>query len=130
MIHETKELAKEALGRLNDAYDGFIVLPIEGVATNFNDWNDIQNKFNSRTYVPKRRRVNRRLLAATIKEFRKFCKSYHIDASKYRFIEPTEVEGEIRQFDFMDSMDRDAAKISVYDIISKNGKIYQRIIGI
>jgi hypothetical protein len=130
VFYQTKKLAKEALDRLNDAYDGFTVLPVGGVATDFNDWNDIQNKFNSRTYVPKRRRVNRRLLTSVIKEFREFCKSYHIDASKYRFIEPAELEGEIRQFDFMDSMEKDAAKISIHSIISKGGKIYQRIIDI
>ena len=130
VFYQTKKLAKEALDQLNDAYDGFTVLPVGGIATDFNDWNPSKGGYNAKTYVPKRRRVNRRLLAAVVKEFREFCNSYHIDDSQYRFIEPAEIEGEIRQFDFMDSMEKDAAKISMHSIISKEGKIYQRIIDI
>lgn len=106
------------------------ILDVCGVKPNYKDWNDFRNTFNSMSYSPKRN-APKKLIASVIREFEQFCKDYHIDASKYPFIEPCEIEGVWRQFDFSDSTDKYPSKISIHSIISnKNGKIFQRVIDI
>ena len=109
----------------------YTILDEVGVKKNYNDWNDIQNTYNSKEYTPKRP-PSKKLIASVIREFEEFCNSYHIDSSKYPFIEPCEIEGDWRQFDFLDSVtDKYPSRIMVSDIISdKNGKIFQRVIEI
>ena len=110
----------------------FTILKSEGVKTNFNDFNTIQNRYNSKMYQPKRQ-APRKLIAAAIREFKEFCETYHIEASKYKFIEPCEVEGIWRQFDFLDSVtDKYPARIMVSGIIYRKNTytILQREISI
>ena len=109
----------------------YILLNEVGVKTNFNSFNSIQNKYNSKEYTPKRK-PPKKLIKSVIREFEVFCKSHHIDNTKYKFIEPCELEGVWRQFDFLDSNeDEYPARIIVSGIISNNnGKIFQRVIEI
>jgi len=109
----------------------YTIMTEVGVKTDWNNFNTIQNTYGSKEYTPKRR-PPKKLLAAVIREFEKFCADYHIDAAAYRFIEPCEMEGEWRQFDFIDDpAAKYPSKIAVHSIISNhNGKIFQRIIDI
>ena len=97
-----------------------------GIKTNWNDWNDIQNRFNGKSYVPTRN-PPKKLLANVIREFEEFCKTWHIDVTAYQFVEPCEFDGQWKQFDFKDSPDSDTG-IQCHSIIAnKNGRIFQRI---
>jgi hypothetical protein len=80
----------------------YTLLDPSGVKTNYNDWNDTQNRFNSKEYTPKRL-PPKKLVQSVIREFEEFCRNYHVDSSAYKFIEPCELEGEWRQFDFIDN---------------------------
>lgn len=99
----------------------------DGLKTNFQDWSEVNNRYNSVSYTPKRPPA-KRLIENVIREFEVFCRHYHIDASKYRYIEAFEMEGSWCQFDFVDEK---GCKISVHSIIYvKNYKIMQRVIDI
>ena len=106
----------------------YTLLPESGVKTNYQSWNATQNRYDSIGYKPKRRPPVK-LIRAIIREFERWCKDYHIDVSKYLFIEPCEIEGTWSQFDFLDSTtEKYPARIKVHSIISdNNGKIFQRI---
>lgn len=102
-----------------------ILLPC-GVKTDWNDWNDIQNRYNSKSYRPKRN-PPKKLIASIIREFEQFCKVWHIDNTAYKFIQPCEIEGTWRQFDFKDSLDSPNG-IQCHSVVyNENGKIFQRI---
>jgi hypothetical protein len=107
----------------------YTLLDEVGVKTNFNDWNDFQNRFNFKEYKPKRQ-PPKKLVNSVIQEFEEFCKNHHVNSTAYKFIEPCEIEGEWRQFDFLDNpTERYPARISVHSIVSnQNGKILQRVI--
>lgn len=107
------------------------LLPEEGVKTDFNNWNSTQNRYDCKGYKPKRKPPVK-LVRSVIREFEWFCKNHHIDFKKYVYIQPVQIEGEWRQFDFLDSVtEKYPATIHVSGIISNdNGKIFQRIIEI
>lgn len=107
----------------------YTILPECGVKTDWNNWNPMKNQYGSKEYQPKRQ-PPKKLVAAVIREFERWCKDYHVDASAYKWIEPCEIEGTWRQFDFLDSItEQYPSKIIVCDIIAnKDGKIFQRII--
>lgn len=109
--------------------NNYTLLPAVGVKTDFQDWNPLRNRYNSKQKTPKRP-PPKKLVASVIREFEDWAKTYHVDASKYRFIKPAQFEGEWRQFDFMDSdSHKYPAKITIHSILANNnGKIFQRII--
>ncbi len=99
-----------------------------GVKTDFQNWNSMRNHYGSKSYTPKRKPPIK-LIKSVIREFEQWCKDYHVDVNAYKFIEPCEIEGTWRQFDFRDSDKHGASIIMVCDIVSNNnGKIFQRII--
>lgn len=106
-------------------------MPEAGVKTDFGAWNSMQNKYGSKEYQPKSA-PPKKLVAAVIREFEQWCKSYHVDVTAYKFIEPCEIEGDWRQFDFIDSItEKWPAKIQIHSIVAnKDGKIFQRIIDV
>ncbi len=101
---------------------------IDGIKVDFQDWNTFKGQYNSKSYKPKLPPVKRLILNA-IKEFEEFCKHYHIDHTKYKYIDAAEFEGEWGQFDFVDEEER---KIAVHSIIyrEKTYEILQRVIDI
>ena len=106
----------------------YIILEAEGAETDFNNWNSIQNHYNYRAVKPIRP-PSKKLIKSVIYEFEQWCKSYHIEFSYYKFVSPCQIEGEWRQFDFCDSQDKNASKISVWGIIAaQDGRIFQRCI--
>ena len=107
------------------------VLPAEGVKTDFRNWNSMANSYGSKSYQPPREPA-KRLVAAVIREFESFCKDYHIDSTQYRTIQPVHIEGEWRQFEFIDGNKQWPAKISVHSMVvsSVGYKILQRVIDI
>jgi hypothetical protein len=109
----------------------YTILTECGVKTDFNQWNPTQNRYGSKEYKPKRQ-PPKKLVQAVIREFEQWCKSYHVDASAYRFIEPCEIEGTWRQFDFIDNPDdKYPAKIQIHSIVANSdGKIFQRVIDV
>jgi hypothetical protein len=69
-----------------------------------------------------------KLVRAVIREFKSICETYHIDETAYRIIAPVEIEGEWKQFDFLDSTEKGAAKIAIHSIVyNNNGEIYCRL---
>ncbi len=111
--------------------NNYTILQEAGVKTDWNNWNVIQNRYGSKEYSPKRP-PPKKLVASVIREFERFCQDYHIDSTAYKFIEPCEIEGTWRQFDFIDDPDAQyPSKIAVHSIVSdNNGKIFQRVIDI
>ncbi len=110
-------------------YLGFQLSSPEGAKVNFQDWNDIQNKYNSITYKPKKG-PPQKLFHNVVKEFIEFCGTYHIDHSKYKIVTPCHMDDDKwRQFDFEASED---VKISIHSLIygHKSYEIIQRIIDI
>lgn len=100
---------------------------VGGLKIDFQNWSDFNNRYNSKGYTPKRR-PPKRLIENVIREFELFCRYYHIDASKYRYIDACEMDDDWRQFDFVDENNY---KIAVHSIIyTKTYKILQRIIDI
>lgn len=107
--------------------ENYTILGKTGVKTDFNNWNSMRNCYGTKGYTP-RRNPPVKLVRSVIREFERFCKDYHIDATAYKFIEPCEIEGDWRQFDFMESESGEGARIQCHSIVSdNNGKIYQRV---
>lgn len=105
------------------------ILPATGVRTDFNNWSSFQNRYGSEEYTPKKQ-LPKALIQSAIREFEQFCKDYHIDASQYQTIEPCEIDGDWRQFDFIDSQ-KHPSKISVHSIAARaDGTILQRVIDV
>lgn len=106
----------------------YTVLPQVGVEVDFNNWNTAANKYGSREYIPKRQ-APKKLIQAIIREFESICKTYHIDYTKYAYIEPAQIDGEWRQFDFLDALpENNPAKIVIHSIVaSESGKVLQRL---
>ena len=97
-----------------------------GIETDFNNWNPMQNSYGSKEYIPKKQ-ASKKLIKSVIHEFEEWCKTYHIDSTKYPIIEPCEIEGDWRQFDFIEDCSN-PAKISIHSITEKDGLIYARLV--
>lgn len=124
----TKAEAHIEINKLKKLVDGHVILPADGVKTDFDSTNGLTGKYNSKSYQP-RTRVPIKLVKAAIKEFREFCAMYHIDSTKYKYVQPCQIEGAWRQFDFQESEDRRNAVISMHSIICRdeNCEIVQRV---
>lgn len=74
----------------------------------------------------------KKLVAAVIREFKRQCAFYHIDASAYRFVQPVAIEDEWKQFDFIDDPKAQyPALVAIYSIVAnKNGKLLQSVFSI
>lgn len=100
-----------------------------GLKTDFNSFNAFQNRYNSKS-IECDTMPPQKLIDSVIHEFEEWCKTYHVDSSKYKFIEPCFIEDDWRQFDFLDA--KKAVTITVSDIVYRESDcvIFQRIFGI
>lgn len=94
--------------------DHVAVVEAEQVAQNLDDWNGIQNRFNLKT-VAKTISYPKSLVTAALRDFNSWAETYHLDASKFRFVRIT-FQDPTWQVDFHDDMDPTGAHVCMYDI--------------
>jgi hypothetical protein len=106
------------------------VIESTSIAQNFNDWNAMQNHFNLKV-VDADHTFPKWLLIRAWNEFKRLCKQYHIDWTKYKFARVT-CDDPIWHVDFLDSDQSDASGFQLYEIYydSRTKSILQRCFSI
>jgi hypothetical protein len=104
------------------------ILSSEEIVTDFNEWNSIQNRYNLKC-VDKNMKLPAGLIDAAIADFEEWCKTFHVDHTKFKYIRAS--GGCVTwQVDFHDDTDATGVHASVYDIYFNDEKktIMQRCI--